>query len=91
MKITSPYSFSAYSKGKKMTFQVFMKSHNNAFIDLGVSSIDAEFVLLFIPNKRGDNFVVMKAKDLDNVPLNRISFEELAKVIKRKTRFEYDW
>lgn len=91
VKITSPSSFSATSNGRQLHFQIFIKNHRKAFVDLGVDSVDDGFVLLLIPNKSGDNFVVIKSEDLASLNLRNLSFEELAKVIKRKRRFEYAW
>jgi len=89
VKITSPSSFSATSMEKRIHFHVFIKNHRNAFVDLGVDSVDEGVVLLLIPNKAGDNFVVIKSEDLSSINLRNLSFEEIAKTLKRKRRFEY--
>lgn len=43
---------------------------------------------MLIPNKKGDNFIVLDKKGCEGMMGKVITFKELANAIRRKTRFE---
>lgn len=91
VKITSPSSFTAKTKGEAMKFVCTICSHTD--FDVTIPPIDgyslqSEFLLMLIDNKVGDNFIVLTGNDIHKYSGKKASFETLAPMIKRKARFE---
>jgi hypothetical protein len=87
VKVTTPIFFSAKPKkgGDSIEFMCVMQDHKDATIDLPVFN---DILLMLIPNKKGDNFIVLDRKGCQSMMGRNITFKELAGAIKRKTRFE---
>jgi len=88
VKVTSPFSFSARKNGLEMSFKCVIMYHNNGMVMM--KKYDEDYLLLLIPNKKGDNFIVLTKEDCEEQMEELVSFEWLAPRIKRKTRFEYE-
>jgi hypothetical protein len=86
VKITTPIFFSAKNKEMKdIEFMCVMQDHKDATIDLPVFN---DILLMLIPNKKGDNFIVLDQKGCKKMMGRNVTFKELADAIRRKTRFE---
>lgn len=89
VKITSPVSFSAASKGGRFSFACSIQNHQDAWIDLPDLDHGYDFLLVLILNKKGDNLIVLKNDvELMSNKNSSVSFEWLAPRIKRKDRVE---
>jgi hypothetical protein len=81
-KLLGPHSFMGVGKeDKEVTFFCHIENHKD--FTVSIPSNNEDFVILCIPNKAGDNCVVMKSSDCSG---RVMSLEEIAKVIKRKFR-----
>lgn len=83
IEFLGPHSFRVGKDGKKMTFYVHGQDHNNYSLDIPDS--EEEYYIVFIPNKSGDNCVLLLGDDCRG---KTMTFEELAPLIKRKWRIE---
>jgi hypothetical protein len=91
VKLTSPSSFTARTKGEVVKFVCTICSHTNfeVFIPpIECYTLQSEFLLMLIDNKAGDNFIVLSGNDMHKYSGKMVSFETLAPMIKRKARFE---
>lgn len=86
VKITTPIFFSAKTKkGDEVNFTCVMEDHEE--MTVFIPEFD-KFLLMLIPNKNGDNFIVLDKTGCINMVNKRVTFKEIANVIRRKTRFE---
>jgi hypothetical protein len=87
VRVTSPSSFTATSKGEVVKFVCTICSHINFEVSIPqLTKSKSEFLLMLIDNKVGDNFIVLCASDVHHN--KTMTFEEMAPLIKRKARFE---
>ncbi len=86
VKITTPIFFSAKTEmGTDVNFTCVMDDH----IDMTVFIPEFDkFLLMLIPNKKGDNFIVLDKAGCKDIIGKRVTFKEIANAIRRKTRFE---
>ena len=82
VKFLSPFSFSANTGDSTLTFHVSIQDHTEAH-EVELPAIDEQYLILYIPNKRGDNCVVIDAKDCPSVD-TFVEFKWVAKHLKRK-------
>ena len=73
VKVTSLLSFSASKNGSGMSFKCVIMYHNNGMVMM--KRFDEDYLLLLIPNKKGDNFIVLRKEDCEEEMDNLVSFE----------------
>ena len=62
IRFLSPHSFSASKDEKVFEFFVYTSPHDDNF-DVMIPEFNNEYLILFIPNKTGDNCVLMTCVD----------------------------
>jgi hypothetical protein len=83
VKFLSPFSFSASKEGKEITFFVHVQDHTDKH-EVSLPLFSEDYLILYIPNKEGDNCVVIDGKDcLGQLTIN---FKWIAVFLKRKFR-----
>lgn len=87
VEFLSPHSF----RCNHGTFYCRKWSHEDykIFVEWYDDEKDDEYVIYLIPNKEGDNCVLFKAKDIAPMSNKWITFEWIAKNLKRKWRMDY--
>ena len=86
VKITTPIFFSAKTqKGDAVNFTCVMEDHKD--MTVFIPEFD-QFLLMLIPNKKGDNFIVLDHKGCESMMNQIVTFKQIANVVRRKTRFE---
>jgi len=86
VKVITPIFFSAKSKdSKEIEFMCSIQNHKDCTVSIPVFK---DILLMLIPNKKGDNFIVLDKKGCEGMMGKVITFKELANAIRRKTRFE---
>jgi hypothetical protein len=86
LNITTPIFFSAKTdKGDEVNFTCVMEDHED--MTVFIPEFD-QFLLMLIPNKKGDNFIVLDKIGCSSMINKRVTFKDIANVIRRKTRFE---
>lgn len=83
IKFLSPHSFSAKKDGKVFCFDVCTSIHDDNF-DVFLPVFDNEYLIMFIPNKSGDNCVLMTKIDCSEMMGNKVSMKWISDRIKRK-------
>jgi hypothetical protein len=83
VKFLSPQSFSGKKNGRVMTFHVHAENYDKDFT-VSVPKFDTDFLLLFIPNKEGDNCVVLTRPDTWERTGQRVDMVWISKKLKRK-------
>lgn len=87
VKILSPFSFSAKKQSEEFKFSTHMSSYDSN-MDVYVPSFEEEFIILFIPNKKADNCILMRREDCLKVMGSSVTMNWLADKILRKWRIE---
>lgn len=82
----SPPFFDTEKEEKQYSFWIGIRNHRDSALELNVPNKDFDFGVIAIPNKRGDNLVLVKGCDIKG--LASISFEALAKMILWKNRID---
>lgn len=83
IRFLSPHSFSAEKDGKVFCFDVCTSIHDDSF-DVMLPAFDNEYLIMFIPNKSGDNCVLMTNNDCTEMMGKKVSMKWIADRIKRK-------
>lgn len=83
VKFLSPQTFSGSKNGRTMTFHVHAENYDKDFT-VGVPYFDTDFLLLFIPNKEGDNCVILTRADSWEKRASRVDMTWIARKLKRK-------
>lgn len=83
IKFLGPHSFSASKDGRVFEFDVCTSLHDDNF-DVMLPTFDREYIIMFIPNKSGDNCVLMTKNDCVEKMGNKVSMKWVADRIKRK-------
>lgn len=86
IEFLSPYSF----RCNHGLFYCRVKDHEDSkiFVEWYEQRQDDEYVVYIIPNKKGDNAVLFLAKDIDPMSNKYMSFEWIAKHLKKKWRVD---
>ena len=87
VKVISPFLFSGSPKGSNKRYEFHCHSENHVGAKLFIPKFK-DTLFMLIPNKKGDNFIVLKEADLKDKMNGMVDFKTLANVIKYKTRFE---
>ncbi len=83
VKFLSPQTFSGRKKGRIMTFTVHAENYDKDFT-VSVPKFETDFLLLLIPNKEGDNCVVLTRVDTWERIGQRVDMVWISKKLKRK-------
>lgn len=83
IEFLSPQTFSACKKGRRMSFHVHAENYDKDFT-VSVPKFDTDFLLLFIPNKEGDNCVILTRPDTWEKIGQRVDMVWISKKLKRK-------
>ena len=83
VKFLSPFSFSANKDGKEITFFVHVQDHTDKH-QVSLPLFAEDYLILYIPNKVGDNCVVIDGNDC--IGQLTINFKWIAASLKRKFR-----
>ena len=83
VKFLSPQTFSGKKNGRAMTFHVHAENYDKDFT-VSVPKFDTDFLLLFIPNKEGDNCVILTKPDTWDKIGQRVDMTWIARKLKRK-------
>lgn len=86
VEFLSPYSF----RCNHGLFYCRQRNHEDSkiFIEWYDDEKDHEYVVYLIPNKRGDNCVLFRAKDIAPMSNKWVTFEWIAKHLKKKWRID---
>jgi len=84
-KSATPF-FVTNKNGKEITFYIEVLNHRNSELELTAPKKDADYAIVIIPNKRGDNLILFKFKELFELPDH--TFESLAKKLIFKERID---
>jgi len=83
VKFLSPQTFSGSKNGRAMTFTVHAENYDEDFT-VSIPKFDTDFLLLFIPNKEGDNCVILTRADSWERRESRVDMTWIARKLKRK-------
>jgi len=83
VKFLSPQIFSGKKNGRTMTFHVHAENYDKDFT-VSMPKFNTDFLLLFIPNKEGDNCVIMTKEDSWDKIESRVDMTWIASKLKRK-------
>lgn len=87
-RIISPHLFSAKANDKEYVFFVNIENHIN--YKLSKPNHDADFYVILIPNKNGDNLILLTRSDLMAHSECFLDFNWIASNLKKKLRIETD-
>jgi len=87
-RIISPHLFSAKANGKEYVFYVNIENHTD--YKLSKPTHDADFYAILIPNKKGDNLILLTKSDLMSHSGQFLDFNWIASNLKKKLRIETD-
>jgi len=83
IEFLSPQTFSACKGTRRMSFHVHAENYDKDFT-VSIPKFDTDFLLLFIPNKEGDNCVILTRADTWEKRASRVDMTWIAKKLKRK-------
>ena len=83
IKFLSPFSFCGSKGDNEITFYVSWQKHDNNF-SLKVPEFNEQFLIMYIPNKSGDNAVLLSREDCLSSMGSLVDMKWIAKRIKRK-------
>lgn len=83
IKFLSPFSFCGSRGGKTMDFHVVFNEYDEVY-DIDLPEFNEQFLILLIPNKPGDNTVVLSREDCKEKMGKKVSMAWVATRIKRK-------
>lgn len=83
VKFVSPFSFCGSKEGKELTFQVSWQDHAEDF-SLLIPEFNEQYLIMYIPNKKGDNAVLLTREDCLSSMGSRVNMKWIAERIKTK-------
>ena len=83
VKFLSPQTFSGKKNGRTMTFTVHAENYDKDFT-ISIPKFDTDFLLVFVPNKEGDNCVILTRADTWEKIDERVDMVWISKKLKRK-------
>jgi len=83
IRFLSPQTFSGKKDGRSMAFFVHSEEYDEDF-KISIPHFDTEFLIVFIPNKEGDNCVVLTHADASEKIGCRVEMTWIAQNLKRK-------
>ena len=88
IKFLSPHSFSASNGSETWSFYASISDYDDNF-DVELPEFEDDYVILFIPNKSGDNCVLMDKASCNMCMGQKVSMKWIAQRIKRKWAATY--
>ena len=85
VKSLGPSSFSGTKNGKTINFTSHTSQYDKDYMVELPHKDGSDYIVLFIPNKEGDNVVMMDSKECQWG--EKVSMQWISKRIKYKTRF----
>jgi len=83
IKFLSPFSFSGTKNGSEHTFYCIMKDYDKEF-NVYIPSFTEQFICITLPNKSGDNSILLSNKDCEHVMGKKVSMLWLSEKLKKK-------
>lgn len=83
IEFLSPQTFSACKNGRRMSFHVHAENYDKDFT-VSIPKFGTDFLIVFIPNKEGDNCVVLTKEDSWEKRDSRVDMIWISKKLKRK-------
>ena len=83
VKFLGPFSFCGKKDNLNLTFHCVMNDHDDDF-NVYIPTFTEKFLCLFIPNKEGDNTVVLTREDCKDVMGKKVSMRWIADKLKKK-------
>jgi len=83
IRFLSPQTFSGKKDGRTMSFFVHLEEYDEDFT-ISIPHFDTEFLIAFIPNKEGDNCVILTHKDASEKIGCRVEMTWISQNLKRK-------
>jgi len=83
VKFLSPQTFSGKKHGRTMSFFVHAEDYDKDFT-ISIPNFDTDFLIVFIPNKEGDNCVVLDGAEASEMIGKRVEMTWIANRLKRK-------
>tara|TARA_R100001463_G_scaffold28337_4_gene64863 strand:- start:22589 stop:22942 length:354 start_codon:yes stop_codon:yes gene_type:complete len=83
VKFLSPQTFSGKKGGRTMTFTAAMRSYDKDFM-VPIPNFETNYLILFIPNKEGDNCIILEERDGMVWNEDKVSLNWIALNLKRK-------
>ena len=83
VKFLSPFSFCGDKDGNTLTFHANIQDYDEGFCVV-LPRFEEQFLILSLPNKKGENNVVLTKDDCAEEMGSKVSLEWIAPRIKRK-------
>lgn len=83
VKFLSPYSFCGSKDSVNLTFHCIMSDYDSDF-NVYIPSFSEKYICIVIPNKSGDNGVVLTHEDCREVMGKKVSMKWIAEKLKKK-------
>ena len=83
VKFLGPFSFCATKNENKLTFHCTMSDHDKDF-KIYIPKFTEQYICVTIPNKKGDNSVLLSREDCEGVMGTRVSMQWIADKLKKK-------
>lgn len=78
-----PYSFCGRKEDINLTFHCIMQDYDPNF-DVYIPKFDEKYICLVIPNKTGDNSVLLSKDDCKEVMGSKVSLKWISQKLRRK-------
>lgn len=88
VKDVCPPLYTATKGEKENSFWIAIQNHRNSELDITAPNVEADFAVIIIPNKRGDNLILLKDRDFRELPDQ--TFVSIASKLIYKERIEYE-
>jgi len=85
VKILSPFSFSAIKETETFSFRTHQCDHDES-MDVYLPEFNEQFIIVFIPNKKADNCILMRREDCLGSMASNVTMKWLASKILKKWR-----
>ena len=83
VKFLSPFSFCGSKDDITHTFHCSMQDYDDDF-KVYIPEFTEDFIVIFLPNKKGDNNILLTNEDCKEVMGTKVSMEWIANRIKKK-------
>lgn len=88
VRFLSPQTFSGKKGERTMTFTAAMRNYDKDFM-VPIPGFDTNYLILFIPNKEGDNCIILEEKKGVVWNEDKVSLNWIANNLKRKWNARY--
>ena len=83
VKFLSPHSFSGKKGGVEISFYVHCEEYNEDF-SVSIPEFTDDYLIVFIPNKKGDNCVIITKQDCEGKMSSLVNLKWISTKLKRK-------